>query len=149
MLMPDINVLVYAFRKEMPDHARYHQWLSELVGGAASFGMADLVLSGFVRVVTQRPFDPPTPLDRAFDFCDGILASPACVRIRPGDQTWGMFEDLCRRTKTVGASTTDVYFAALAIEAGATWVTTDKDFAKFPGLTWCHAFGAQARTNPR
>ncbi len=52
MFLPDVNVLVYAYRKDAPDHRPYRRWLEGLLASDEAYGMADLVLAGFLRVVT-------------------------------------------------------------------------------------------------
>ena len=101
--------------------------------------MADVVLSGFLRVVTHpRIFDPPTPLEDALVFVDTLTSRPNCVWLAPGPRHWELFTDLCRKTGAKGNVVPDAYHAALAIETGSTWVTADRGFARFPGLRWKH-----------
>lgn len=139
MILPDVNVLVYAHREEMPEHDRYRVWLEETLESAAAYGMAELVLSGFLRIVTNPAIFPrPTPLDRALGFCAAVRNRENCVRVVPGDRHWGIFTDLCRTAGAKGNLIPDAYFAALAIESGSEWVTTDRDFARFPDLRWFH-----------
>jgi toxin-antitoxin system PIN domain toxin len=139
MLLPDVNVLVYAHRGDAPDHARYAGWLDGVARGDAAFGLADLVLSGFLRVVTHpRVFDPPTPLADAMAFVEGLRARPNCVPIAPGPRHWDLFVSLCRRVGAKGNLVPDTYLAALAIESGSEWITTDRGFARFPGLRSRH-----------
>ncbi len=77
------------------------------------------------------------------------MQAPGFVHIMPGDGHWALFETLCHRCDIRGADTTDAYLAALAIERAAIWVTCDKDFAHYPGLTWLHPLLNQTVTNPR
>lgn len=58
--------------------------------------------------------------------------------LHPSPDHWSLFVDLCTRTEARGNLVPDAWFAALAIESGCTWVTTDRDFARFPGLRWQH-----------
>jgi toxin-antitoxin system PIN domain toxin len=139
MVLPDVNVLVYAHRADSADHQEYREWLQAIVNGDAAFGMADLVLSGFLRVVTHpRVFQDPSPLDAALEFVNQIRSRPGFVSVAPGDRHWDIFEALCRTADARGNRVPDAYLAALAIEHGAEWVTTDRDFARFPGLRWRH-----------
>ncbi|CAA9242968.1 MAG: Toxin 1, PIN domain [uncultured Chloroflexi bacterium] len=139
MILPDVNVLVYAHRGDAPDHARYAAWLEEVAGGDAAFGLADLVLSGFLRVVTHpRVFTPPTPLDDALGFVEGLRARPNYVPVAPGPRHWELFTGLCRRAGARGNLIPDAYLAALAIESGSEWITSDRGFARFSGLRWRH-----------
>lgn len=150
MLLLDVNILVYAHRADMPQHGAMRRWLSNVRTGSDRFGVPELARSAFVRVVTRgKPFDPPTEMEAALDFCDALLASPRCVRIQAGARQWDVFEQLCRRVRPRGNLVTDAYFAALAIDQECEWITTDRDYAIFPGLTWRHPLETQARTNPR
>lgn len=143
MILPDVNVLVYAFREDAPGHADYKRWLDEVVNGDAGYGMADLVLSGFLRVVTHpRVFDPPAALHNALAFAKAVREPPTCSRVEPGARHWAIFDDLCRRAGVKGNLVPDAYLAALAIESGSEWITTDRDFSRFPGLRWRHPLEA-------
>ncbi|MGC4117481.1 MAG: type II toxin-antitoxin system VapC family toxin [Myxococcales bacterium] len=139
MLLPDVNVLVYAHRAESPEHEAHARWLTELVNGQEPFGMSEQVLSSFVRIVTNpRIFKTPTPLETALTFCRSLLSRPNVVRLRPGARHFDLFADLCHRTNAPSKLVADAYLAAIAMEHGCEWVTTDSDFARFPGLRWRH-----------
>jgi toxin-antitoxin system PIN domain toxin len=139
MLLPDVNVLIYAHRQDLPEYPRYRRWLEEMVGADSAFGMADLVLSGFLRVVTNpRVFAYPTPVDVAFGFAEELRALPNCVPVAPGPRHWSIFSRLCREAGAKGNLVPDAYLAALAIELGSEWITTDRGFSRFPGLRWRH-----------
>lgn len=96
--------------------------------------MFDNVLSGFVRIITQKIFDPPTPVADALDFIASIRSHPDYMAIRPGDKHLDIFADFCRHTNARGNLVPDAYLAAMAVESDCTWVTMDADFRKFPGL---------------
>ena len=137
MRLIDVNVLVYAFRRDTPHHRRYLQWLEDCLGSDEAFGMADLVLAGFLRVGTHpRIFTPPSPLETALRFAREIRAQPNCVEVNPGPRHWEIFTRLCRAAKVKGNLVPDAYLAALAIESGSEWITTDRDYSRFPGLRW-------------
>lgn len=139
MLLCDVNVLVYAHREDAVDHPLYRAWVEEAIAGPEPFGLADLVLSGFVRVVTHPAvFDPPSTLKQAWHFVDEIREQPNRVTLSPGRRHWDLFEELCRSAGAKGNVVPDAYLAALAIETGSTWVTTDRGFARFKGLRWRH-----------
>jgi len=136
MLLVDVNVLVYAHRADTHDHEHYRAWFEDVVNSEAAFGMSDLVLAAFVRVTTHpRIFDPPTEIDVAVD---AIRGRTNCVTIDAGPRHWDIFTRLCREAGVKGGLVSDAYFAALAIESGSEWITTDRDYARFPGLRWRH-----------
>lgn len=139
MILVDVNVLVYAFHEGSPDHARFREWLRDALLSYEPVGVSDLVLSGFVRVATHpHVFAPPAPVDAALAFASALRSNPNVVAIEPGPLHWGIFDRLCRRANARGNLVPDAYFAALAIESGSEWITTDQDFSRFPGLRWRH-----------
>jgi uncharacterized protein len=143
VLVPDVNVLVYAYREDSADHERYLAWLEGVAASEAPFGLADAVLGGFLRIVTHpRVFDPPSPIHHALRFVEELRARPNATRIAPGARHWGIFTGLCRDAGVKGNLVGDAYLAALAIESGSEWITTDRDFARFPGLRWRHPLDA-------
>jgi hypothetical protein len=139
MRLIDVNVLVYAYRQDTRDHPSYRRWLGECVGADEAYGMADLVLSGFLRVVTHPGiFHLPTPLEQALVFVDKLRSRPNCVPVAPGPRHWEIFTRLCLTAAAKGNLIPDAYLAALAIESGSEWITTDRDYSRFPGLRWRH-----------
>ena len=137
MILPDVNVLIYAFRPEVPEHPRCRQWLQDVVDGDARFGISPLALAAVVRVTTnRRAYPTPSSLDDAFRFSDYLLGQPHCQIVEPGERHWDIFRRLCIETETRGPIVTDAWYAALAIESGCEWITLDRDFARFPGLRW-------------
>ena len=139
MRIIDVNVLVYAFRSDSLEHAGYSQWLGRQLRGDEPIGVADAVLSSFIRLVTHpRIFRTPTPLDAALQFADSIREAPGSLTVAPGERHWNIFTSLCRQAGARGNLVPDAYLAALAIESGAELATADGDFARFPGLRWKH-----------
>ncbi|MBM3526596.1 MAG: type II toxin-antitoxin system VapC family toxin [Alphaproteobacteria bacterium] len=137
MILPDVNVLIYAFRQDVPEHAICRPWLEDVVRSEARFGISPLTLAAVVRVTTNtRPFRLPSPIAEAFGFCQDLLAQPQCQVVEPGERHWNIFQRLCIETNTRGRRVTDAWYAALAIEWGCEWITFDRDFARFPGLKW-------------
>ena len=137
MILPDVNVLICAFRRDVPQHGLCRRWLNDVVSGDARFGISPMVLSAVVRITTNsRAFKVASPAREAFAFCDNLLGQPHCQVIEPGERHWQIFSLLCLETKTRGPRVTDAWFAALSIESGCEWITLDRDFARFPGLRW-------------
>ena len=137
MTLADANVLIYAFRSDSPYHDVCKAWLTAVATGDAQFGVSPLALSALVRITTnRRAFQQPSALGDAFGFCGDLLTQPHCAIVSPGERHWAIFQRLCLETDTRGRRVTDAWFAALAIEHGCTWVSYDRDFARFPGLDW-------------
>jgi len=142
VVLPDVNVLVNAFRSDAPHHEQCRKWLLGVVNGNESYAMAPLVLSGFVRVVTHpRVFDPPTAVGAAFELVDAVTSPEQCVLVSPGARHWDIFNELCVAAGARGNLVPDAYLAALAVESGCEWITTDRDFARFKSLRWRHPLG--------
>jgi len=80
--------------------------------------------------------DEPSPLNEVFAFCNNLLGQPHCEIVTPGERHWGIFTELCLKTSTRGPRISDAWFAALAIEHACTWITFDRDYARFDGLAW-------------
>ncbi len=137
MILPDVNVLICAFRADASHHAVCKAWLDTVIAGETRFGVSPLALSALVRITTNpRIHRQPSSLDDAFGFCEDLLEQPHCEVVEPGERHWTIFQRLCVDTDTRGARVTDAWFAALAIEHGCTWITYDRDYTRFPGLDW-------------
>ena len=139
MILPDVNVLVYAHRADAPKHAAYRRWLEDVINSDQAYGMTDIVLAGFLQIVTHpRIFDPPTDMATAVAFADQVRSQPNCILISPGTRHWAIFTRLCEQAGVRGNLVPDAYLASLAIESGSEWITTDRDFSRFPDLKWRH-----------
>ena len=137
MILPDVNVLIYAFRSDSEEHQLYKEWLESVINGTAAYGIAPQVLAGVVRICTHpRIFARPSSQSDAFAFCRALLEQPNATVTEPGERHWSIFEDLCRKSKATGNLVQDAWFAALAMESGCEWITADRDYARFPGLSW-------------
>ena len=139
MRMPDVNVLVYAHRRDESVHEFYRDWLDSLVNSGVPFGLSALVGVAFVRIVTNPRFhDDPTPLSVALATVDRLCEAPGCRWLLPGVRHWEITASLCRKTGATGKQVADAQHAAVAIEHGCQWVTRDDDFAGFApyGLDW-------------
>jgi toxin-antitoxin system PIN domain toxin len=115
--------------------------LQALTASDEPFALSDVVLSGFLCIVTNpRIFEPPTPMETALAFCQRLVDWPRASLITSGRRYWELFTGLCR--DITEPLVTDAYIAALVIEHGCELVTTDGDFARFPGLRWRHPLAA-------
>jgi uncharacterized protein len=145
VILLDVNVLVYAHREDAPNHSAYRVWLETWLSSSEPCGISDLVLSGCLRIVTHpKVFNPPTPLTDAFLFIDQLRNHPSVRIVNPGSAHWRIFTQLCQKVQVKGNSVSDAYHAALAIESGCEWITTDRGFARFPGLRWRHPLDERA-----
>ena len=140
MILPDVNVLVYAHRSDStPEHSVYAAWVERMATGPEPFALSVLVLAGFLRIVTNpRIFRPPSTLDEALGFVRELLARPTARVIAPGPNHLAILEELCQQASATGKLVADAQHAAVAIEHGCTMVSSDADFSRFPTLRWRH-----------
>jgi toxin-antitoxin system PIN domain toxin len=137
MILPDVNILVHAFRSDSAEHKRCRSWLDGMVNGDARYGMAPQALSAVIRITTHpKVFVRPSSMEEVLRFCNVLLDQPQCVVIQPGERHWEIFTRLCTEADVRGNLVPDAWFAALAMESGCEWITLDRDYARFPGLRW-------------
>ena len=139
MNLLDVNVLIYSFRRDAERHNAFRAWMLELMNGDAAFAISEQLLASVIRITSHpKIFKEPTTLKEAIAFTKSIREHPNCRVVRPSPHQWSLFVRLCEATNARANLVTDAWFAALAIESGCTWITTDRDFARFPGLKWQH-----------
>ena len=147
MILMDVNVLVYAHREDVKDHLRYRYWLESVMNGDVKFAYSELVLSGFLRVVTHpKIFEIPSALGQAIQFCDQIRGVGTSMQLAPGNHHWDIFSGCMKVINAKGNDIPDAYHAALAMEWDCIWVTTDKGFKRFNGLKTRHPFELVSRS---
>jgi uncharacterized protein len=141
VVLPDVNVLLYAHRQDSTHHDAGRAWIEAMVASDQAYGVSEMVMSAFVRIVTHpRIFEPPSSIVQALAFVSEVTSPEHAVRLAPGPRHWEIFARLCRESAAKGNLVSDAYFAALAIEWGAEWISTDGDYARFRGLTWRRPF---------
>lgn len=135
----DTNVLVYAHRPDLPQHEDYRLRLEDLANGDEPLGIPDLVLSGYLRIVTNRRIftEPTTPQD-AWESVEALLGAPATMQLRPGERHWALFTQLAQDVGARGNDVPAAYLAAYALENNAPWLSADRGFARFGRLRWRH-----------
>ena len=139
MRFVDVNILIYAHRRGSPDHDRYREWLEAARSDVEPLGVCDLVMNGFVRIVTNpKAFKEPTSTSDALRFVDQLRTSPSFLRSEPSSAVWDRFANLASSIGARGNAIADTYLAAAAMDLNATLVTADKRFARFEGLRWAH-----------
>ncbi|WP_156253667.1 TA system VapC family ribonuclease toxin [Pseudactinotalea terrae] len=133
MLFLDVNVLVGAQRNDNSPHSRtMRRWLDEALTGHQRIGISELALSVMVRIVTHaRVFEHPTAPSEALAFANTLLAAHPVGVVRPGARHWSIFADLVTQHRLRGNDVPDAYYAALALEHGATMVTADRGLGRF------------------
>lgn len=137
MVLCDVNVLIYGMIEQSEHHARYRDMLEQLRRSGDRFAVSELILAAVYRITTNpRVFRPtPEPTD-VLRYANAWRCHPLSVPVTPGPRHWQIFEDLVTSLEIRGSDSTDAYFAALAIEHGCEWWSTDEGFARFPMLRW-------------
>jgi uncharacterized protein len=131
----DANILLYAADTGSAHHAAVRQRLEALLRGDMTVGIPHVVLLAFLRLSTnRRVFAKPLRADDALAAMDALLAHPRVALVAPGERHWSILRALLAESGAAGNLTTDAHIAALALERGATVVTTDADFTRFHGL---------------
>lgn len=137
LFVPDVNVLVYAFRADAPAHDAYSSWLNGALG-TDRIGVADAILNGFLRLVTHpRIFAEPAPMSSALAFVRGLVDAPNTQWLTQGATVWTQFDTLAADDSAVrGDLVADAHIAALCLTNRGRLATRDRGFARFPGLKW-------------
>ncbi len=136
MIAVDTNILIYANRSELPLHSVARKRLSELAEGSVPWALPVVAAWGFLRIVTQPIFDPPTPMDQAVEFVDRLLRSPTVRLLGPGSRHWKVLTSVLTDGQVRGGLVTDAVIVTLCREHGVdTLLSNDRDFQRFSGIT--------------
>ena len=149
MIVPDVNLLIYAYDASSPFHAAAAAWWQQCLSGEEPVGLAPVVLFGFVRISTHpRVFLHPLTAAEAADVVRTWLEQPVVRVLEPSpghvSQVLGLLEGI----GTGGNLVTDAQIAALALEQDAVLYTSDADFLRFPGLRWINPLTARPGKGP-
>lgn len=137
MILPDTNLLVYAYNRDDSQHSAAELWLRSTLASRVPIALPWVTIGGFVRVITnRRALARPVSVEQAISIVDEWLAEPAIHLIRPGEGHWPILQRMLRAVKVGGNLVTDAHLAALAIEHDCELCSADTDFARFPGLRW-------------
>lgn len=137
MIVPDANLLLYAYHPRAKAHADSHRWLESVLSGHETVGLTWLAIWAFLRIGTnRRVFEEPMSVDEATKAVTSWLDRPQVTIIEPRARHWTILQTLLEEAQCVGPLVTDATLAALVIEHGGTLYTTDRDFSRFPELSW-------------
>lgn len=135
MILVDVNLLLYAVNRDLPQNARARAWFEAVLSGNERVGLPWVVILAFLRLTTNaRIFEHPLTVERAAAYIEEWLSQPVATTVVPGKGHWMILRNLLRDSGTGGNLTTDAHIAALAIEHGYTVYSTDNDFKRFVGL---------------
>lgn len=137
MILPDINLLVFALDRHSPHHLPAREWWNACLAGTAQVGIPWLVILGVARILgNPRIYPKPTPPEEVLDQIGNWLSLPHVHLIEPPATHLPLLRKLLKATGASGNLTSDAHLAAIAIERGFTVHSNDNDFARFPGLSW-------------
>ncbi len=135
MILPDVNLLVYAYNKGAPQHDKAKSWLESVFNGREEVGLAWVALMGFVRLLSHpKVVTVPTRPEILWETVQGWLQLSVCRTIGPGSDHCKTMAKLFRESGAGAQLVTDIHLASLAIEYKAVLYSNDTDFLRFPGL---------------
>ncbi len=137
MIIPDINLLLYAYNPFAPQHGAALTWWEETLNGEELIGLPHEVAFGFLRIATHpRTGTAAVPLQQARDVVAGWLTLPNLRVLAPAPDHIIQVMDLLAAARASGAIVSDAVLAVYAISHRAVLHTNDADFSRFPGLQW-------------
>ena len=137
MIVPDVNLLLYAEISAFPQHDMARRWWETVMNGERQVGIAPVCLFGFIRIATsRRVLVDPLPIEDAIDRVQRWLERPHVVFLLPGSQHLQTAFRLLGSLGTGGNLTTDVQIAAHAAEYHGEVFSNDGDFGRFEGIPW-------------
>jgi toxin-antitoxin system PIN domain toxin len=150
VIIPDINLLLYANIATFPQHHLSRKWWEDALNGEEQVGLPTVSVFGFVRLASNpRLFDPAMPVDEALRRIEAWLEQPHVNLLSPGPRHLEIAFDLLRTLGAAQNLTTDVQLAALALEHQATLCSNDQDFSRFSGLRWVNPLGGKGPVSVR
>lgn len=137
MTVIDANLLLYAYDTTAVNHATARSWVERVFSSGTPVGLPWQTIGAFLRVTTnpRLPGERFTP-EEASEIVDRWLQQPNVRLLSPGEHHWALFRQMMTEGQARGPLITDARLAALTIEYGGVLHTTDRDFARFPGLRW-------------
>src|SRR4029453_10440941 len=132
MIVPDANLLIFAYTAPSPPHRPARRWVEDGLSGPEPVGVPWIVMLAFVRLISH-----PTLLEHPLT----VRETEACVRqwldcdhvrlLDPRERTSERFFSLLDEAGLGGNLATDALIAAHAEEYSATVHSTDRDFDRF------------------
>ena len=144
MIVLDANILIYSYDSGSSQHTKARAWVETTFSGLESVGLSWQTVSAFLRVMTNtRLPGPRLSLEQATRLVDEWLDLPNVRVLSPGDEHWILLRRMIVEGQASGALISDAQLAALTMEYGGVLYTTDRDFARFPGLRWTNPLAAE------
>ncbi len=137
MIIPDANLLIYAYDSSAPSHRGARHWWEGTLSGNEPVGIPWIVVLAFVRLITH-----PTLMEQALTVREAEAAVGQwldCDHVQllvPRETTLERFFSLLDEAGLGGNLATDALIGAHAQDYGATVYSTDRDFDRFIGVRW-------------
>jgi len=137
VIVLDVNLLLYAHDSTAERHFAARTWLGSAFAGPELIGLPWQVVWAFLRLTTNpRIFVNILSMEEAVEIVQHWMELKQVRLLAPGERHWKLLQDMLIDGRVRGPLTTDAELAALTIEHGGVLYTTDRDFARFPGLRW-------------
>ena len=133
MIVPDVNLFLYAYNRSSPHHVKASAWLTTVFSGAEMVGLPYQTIWAFMRISTDSGFRADvSPMEEAIAIVQQWMELRQVCLLAPGERHWSFSAADADRRTGAGPMTTDAQLAAITIEFGGVLHTTDRDFARFP-----------------
>jgi hypothetical protein len=137
MIVVDVNLLLYVYDGRSISHSRALLWWQSAISGPELIGMPWQTIHGFLRISTDKRISGnQVPMERSVALVEQWMNLPNLRVLTPGEGHWSILQRMLTEGQVRGPLVTDAQLAALTIEHGGVLHTTDRDFARFPGLQW-------------
>ncbi len=134
MILPDVNILLYAHMEVSEQHDKAKAWFEATISNTKICFTWQTIM-GFVRISTNdRIFSSPFSLNEAFFMVESWFFRPTAILLTPGKSHLDIVKKLGAENGIKGPHIMDAHLAAVAIEHKATLATNDRDFRIFNGL---------------
>ena len=142
MIVFDANLLIYAYDASSSYHSKARAWVEAAFSGTQPVGLPWHAITAFLRIMTNKRLPGASfRLEQALQIVDDWLGQPNVRALAPGEYHWPLLRSMLIEGQASGALANDAQIAALTIENGGVLHTTDRDFARFPGLRWTNPLG--------
>ena len=143
MIVLDVNLLIYAADGNAALHESARRWLQSIISGSELIGLPWQTIDAFVRISTNpRVSGGQVTVERSIGTIEQWIRLPQVRVLAPGERHWGILKVMLSEGQATGPLAADAGLAAVTIEYGGVLHTTDRGFARFPGLRWVNPLGA-------
>ena len=146
MIVLDANLLIYAYDESSLHHKKARKWVEKALSGSESVAIPLQTIAAFLRIMTHRGLPAPRfTIEEAVEIVDAWFDQPNTRMITPDDDHWHLLRQVLLDGQVCGPLATDAQLAAITMEYGGTLYSTDRDFARFPGLRWKNPLASTKR----